>query len=98
MSDPKGLLRGMKHDAQSQEFYIETPEGKAFLHYEREGSVLNFHHTFVPPALRGKGLAEEVVTAGFKYADQNQLKVIPSCPYVARFVMKNSEWKRLVPK
>ncbi len=86
----------VKHDSTNREFYIETQEGKALLHYGREGNTLNFHHTFVPPELRGKGLAEKVVVAGFEYADQNKLKVIPSCPYVARFVMKNSEWKRLV--
>ena len=86
----------VKHDSGTQEFYVETPEGKALLHYEREGDALNFHHTFVPPALRGKGIAEKVVTEGFKYADEHHLKVIPSCPYVARFVMKNSEWKHLV--
>lgn len=86
----------VKHDPQAQEFYIETPEGKAFLHYEKEGGVLNFHHTFVPPELRGKGLAEQVVKASFDYAEKNHLKVKPTCPYVARLVMKNPDWKKLV--
>lgn len=89
-------MSDVKHDVNAQEFYVETPEGKALLHYEREGDVLNFHHTFVPPSLRGRGLAEEIVSTGFKYADTNHLKVIPSCPYVARLVMKNSDWKRLI--
>lgn len=89
-------MSDIKHDPASHEFYIETQEGKALLHYEREGNVLNFHHTFVPPELRGKGLAEKVVAAGFEYAEQNKLKVIPTCPYVARLVMKNPEWKRLI--
>lgn len=92
------MMNDVKHDPQAQEFYIETPEGKALLHYEKEGEVLNFHYTFVPEALRGKGLAEKVVTAGFQYAEKNHLKVIPSCPYVARLVMKNSDWKRLVAR
>ena len=86
----------VKHDATAQEFYVETPEGRALLHYEREGDNLNFHHTFVPPALRGKGLAEKVVSAGFEYAEKNHMKVIPTCPYVARLVVKNLGWKKLV--
>lgn len=89
-------MNDIKHDQTNHEFYIETQEGKALLHYERQGDKLNFHYTFVPPELRGKGLAEKIVGAGFQYADQNKLKVIPSCPYVARLVMKNPEWKRLV--
>jgi predicted GNAT family acetyltransferase len=89
-------MNDVKHDENNHEFYIETPEGRALLHYEREGNILNFHHTFVPPDLRGKGMAERIVAAGFEYVENNNLKVIPSCPYVARFVMKNSEWKKLV--
>lgn len=89
-------MNDIKHDQTNHEFYIETQEGKALLHYECQGDKLNFHHTFVPLELRGKGLAEKIVEAGFQYADQNKLKVIPSCPYVARLVMKNPEWKRLV--
>lgn len=88
-------MSDIKHDPKTQEFYVETPEGKALLHYEKEGNALNFHHTFVPEALRGKGLAEKVVAAGFQYAEHNHLKVIPSCPYVTRLVMKNPDWKKL---
>lgn len=84
------------HDGTRQEFYVEYPEGKAFLHYERERDTLNFHHTFVPPELRGKGIAEEIVKAGFDFVEKNNLKVIPSCPYVARLVMKNPKWKQFV--
>ncbi|MBI4358612.1 MAG: N-acetyltransferase [Candidatus Omnitrophica bacterium] len=86
----------IKHDTDAQEFYVETPEGRALLHYERDGNTLNFHHTFVPPPLRGKGLAEKIVSAGFEYAEKNNMKVISTCPYVARLVMKNSDWKKLV--
>jgi len=88
-------MSDVKHEETNHEFYIETPEGKALLHYEREGDTLNFHHTFVPPELRGKGMAEKIVAQGFEYAQANHLKVIPSCPYVARLVMKNPDWKKL---
>lgn len=91
-------MSDVKHDLQAQEFYIETPEGKALLHYQREGETLNFHHTFVPPELRGRGIGEQVVAAGFDYAEKNHLSVIPSCPYVARLIMKNEHWKRLVAR
>ena len=86
----------IKHDEEKRQFYAETAGGKAILDYEREGNTLNFYHTFVPPELRGQGLAEQVTKAAFEYAQKNGLKVIPSCPYVARLVMKNDEWKRLV--
>ena len=89
-------MSSVQHDETEKKFFVETPEGKALLHYERDRDVLNFHHTFVPPELRGKGLAEEVVQAGFDYAREHHLKVVPSCPYVARLVMKRPEWKDLI--
>ncbi len=90
-------MNDIQHDEKNQEFYIETPEGKALLSYEKKGvATLDFHHTFVPPELRGKGIAEKIVAEGFDYAAKNNLKVIPSCPYVARLVMKNPDWKKSV--
>ncbi len=86
----------IKHNKTNHEFYIETPEGKILLHYERENHALNFSHTFVPPELRGKGMAEQVIVEGFKYAEDNNLKVIPSCSYVKRLVIKNPDWKKLI--
>lgn len=86
----------VRHDAEKHEFYMETPEGKAVLNYEQKENALDFHHTFVPSELRGKGLAEKIVAAGFEYVKQKNLKVIPSCPYVARLVMKNPDWKKWV--
>ena len=86
----------IRHDEVNREFYADFPEGKASLHYECDGDVLNFHHTFVPPELRGKGIAEKLVESGFDFVEKNHLKAIPSCPYVARLVMKNANWKRFI--
>ena len=91
-------MSDIQHNPETQEFFIETPQGKAILHYEKEEGALNFHHTFVPPELRGQGLAEKVVFAGFDYAAKHNLKVIPSCPYVARLAMKNDRLKPLIKR
>jgi uncharacterized protein len=84
------------HDDKNAEFFMETEKGRATLNYLREGDKLDFHHTFVPEALRGQGIAEKVVAAGFDYAKQNKLKVIPSCPYVQRLLRRHEDWKELV--
>ena len=89
-------MNDVKHDEAAHEFYVETEEGRALLAYVREGRTLNFHRTFVPPALRGRGLAERIVSFGLEYADRFHFKVVPSCPYVARFVTAHSEWKKLL--
>lgn len=86
----------IRHDPAHHQFSVEYPEGKAVLDYEQNDKTLNFYHTFVPPELRGKGIAEQITKAAFDYAEKNGFKVIPSCPYIARVVMKNDAWKKLV--
>ncbi len=86
----------VKHDKSKSEFFVESEGGKAFLSYTKKGNVLDFYHTFVPEALRGQGLAEQIVEAGFQYARQNNLKVFPSCPYILRWVAKHEEWRSLI--
>jgi predicted GNAT family acetyltransferase len=57
---------------------------------------INLYHTFTHPALRGKGLAAQVVRAAFEFVKENNLKVIPTCSYVQAFISKNDEYKELV--
>jgi predicted GNAT family acetyltransferase len=48
---------------------------------------LTVHHTEVVPEEEGKGLAKRLLTAMVDYARNNQLRVIPLCPYThAQFV------------
>ena len=80
------------HDEAGHRFYISLPSGhEALLLYRREGSSLEFYHTYVPEQSRGKGLAEKVVEAGFRYAKEKGYKVIPTCSYVAAFVSRRGK-------
>lgn len=58
--------------------------GKAKLTYRRPAAdVLDVHHTWTEPELRGQGLALQLFDAMAEYAREHGMKVIPSCPYVA---------------
>ena len=53
-------------------------------------------HTYVPPALRGRRLAERVVEEGFLWARANRLVVDPQCEYVAdTFLARRPEFAAL---
>ena len=56
----------VRHDEKGNRFVIEIEGREALLEYSREGNTLDFHRTFVPEELRGQGLAEKVVKAGFE--------------------------------
>lgn len=65
-------------------FELERDGQVCVLDYHRDGDRAVFTHTGVPPALRGQGLAAQLVDAGLQWAARENLQVIPACSYVAR--------------
>lgn len=61
-------------------------------------NVWEYYHTFVPPELRGRKLAEEIATQALNYARMYDIQVIPTCPYIARFIKLYPEYQSLVYK
>lgn len=74
------------HLTQQYCFVIDMQGEQARLEYRLTGTDINFHHTFVPPALRGKGLAERLVRHGLAWAKAQNLKINASCSYVQKFL------------
>ena len=87
----------VEHDTAAHRFVIRLDGREAFLAYRQSGTTLDFYHTFVPPEFRGRGLAEQVVRAGFEYAKAQHLTVIPTCPYIsATYLKRHAEYQPLV--
>lgn len=63
----------------------------AYLKYSVQENVLDVYHTYVPSKQRGKGYAAYLVQALLKYVYQqkSQLKVKPTCTYVAQWFEKH---------
>ncbi|HEV7332460.1 MAG TPA: GNAT family N-acetyltransferase [Flavisolibacter sp.] len=61
--------------------------------------TLTVYHTEVQPKAEGKGLAKQLLTAMVAYARENELKVVPLCPYVQAQFKRHPEeyadiWKQ----
>ena len=59
--------------------------------YLRAGEVMVMHHTGVPRALEGRGIAARLVAAALDHAREQGLKVRPSCSYVALYMRRHPE-------
>ena len=80
------------HDQDEHRFVVAIDDAEAELTYRRvDEHVVDFDHTFTPPALRGQGVAGTLVRAGLAWAREQGLQVIPGCPYVAAFFDKHPE-------
>ena len=89
--------RVVEHDTVSHRFLIRLDGHEAFLAYRQNRRTLEFYHTFVPEEFRGRGLAEQIVRAGFEYAKANKFTVDPTCPYIAlTYLRRHPEYAPLV--
>lgn len=52
-------------------------------------------HTFVPPAMRGKGIAAGLVKALVDDARKGGFRIRPACSYVAAQFKRHPEWSDL---
>ena len=79
------------HDASQQRFEVRTDEGVAFLTYERRDGRLVVMHTEVPSTLEGRGIGGQLVQAAVAFATQEQLKVLPLCPFARTYLRRHPE-------
>ena len=64
--------------------------------YHQEGSTLSLVRAEVPVELRGQGLGIPLVRGTLEaIRDIGGLQVVPVCPYIAKFMMKNTEFQDL---
>lgn len=82
-------MSAVRHDLQRQRFEILSDGEAAHLDYRMlSDHVIDFTHTYTPGALRGRGLAAQLVEAGVAYARERGWQVIGSCSYVAAWLIK----------
>ena len=69
----------------------------AFIMYEMlDEDTINLYHTEVDSALEGKGVGRIIVLKTLEYCKKHKLKVLPSCPFIAKFILKHPEWQDVV--
>jgi predicted GNAT family acetyltransferase len=83
--------------AKTKRIEIERDGEVAFLGYQTyPDGWISLLHTWVPPVLRGRGIANELAQKALEFAKDNGLKVEVICPVVFHFLAKHPEYKPLV--
>jgi predicted GNAT family acetyltransferase len=96
MSESNDNAIAVRHNVAEHRFEAEVDGLLSVAEHERRGGEIVFTHTVVPPALRGRGIAEKLVRRALAYARDEGLRVTPACSYVAAFVRRHPEFKPLV--
>lgn len=80
----------VSHQADRQRFVISLDGSEALLEYRMLApTVIDFFHTYTPAALRGRGLAAQLVATGVAHARERGWRVIGTCSYVAAWLERH---------
>jgi predicted GNAT family acetyltransferase len=88
-----GIVRDNKAGSR---FELDTDGGVAFANYRLTPEAVVITHTETPPALRGRGIASELVEGALALLRADGRKVIAGCGFVVDYLHKHPEHTDLV--
>lgn len=88
----------VRHNAAASRFEATVDGLLCVANYHRVENVMRIHHTEVPRALAGRGIAGRIVGAALAHAEANGLRVEPRCGYVRAYMRRHPETQRLLPE
>ena len=84
------------HNREKERFEIWIDGALSELDYRLQGHTFIIHHTGVPPALEGHGIAGRLTQAALEYAEGESLSVLPLCSYAAAYIRRHPRYNNLV--
>lgn len=65
--------------------YIKTKNNEIYL-----------THTEVPVSLEGRGIGSQLIEKTLQNIELQGLRLVPFCPFVAGYIQKHPDWRRIV--
>lgn len=86
-------------NAEKKRFETVFEGHTALIEYIRTiDQVIYLTHTEVPKELEGKGIGSTLVKGVLERIEAEGLQLAPLCPFVAAYVKRHPEWKRLLAR
>jgi predicted GNAT family acetyltransferase len=81
----------VRHNEAASRFEATVEGQTSHVDYDLDGTTMRVHHTSVPAALEGRGIASQLVQAVFAHAKAAGLRIEPSCSYVKAWTKRHPE-------
>ncbi len=78
------------------EFHIDHRIAK--IEYIKTDDKIILTHTEVPKELEGMSIGKNLVRMALEDIEKKKLILVPLCPFVAGYIKRNPEWKKLLMK
>jgi len=87
-------------DEPSRSEYVALLDGReaGVIVYERNDGVIDLQHTIVRPEAEGHGVGSTLIRVALDAARASGERVVPSCPFVQRFLGKHPEYLDVVDR
>jgi uncharacterized protein len=79
-----------------QRFELTVDGVTAFAAYQRDGGVIVFTHTEVPPQFQGMGVGAALARGALDAARAEDAEVVPLCPFIASYIRRHPEYLDVV--
>lgn len=85
-------------DVPEDDQFVATVDGEraGYIDYSLAGKRMIFRHTEVLPEHEGEGVGGELARFALDSARARGIEVVPICPFVAGWIMRNPEYSDLV--
>ncbi|MCC8940885.1 N-acetyltransferase [Bradyrhizobium sp. Arg68] len=85
-------MAAVRDNKTENRFELDAGGGLAFANYRRTPSAVIITHTETPRALRGRGIASELVKGALELIRADGHKVIAGCGFVVDYLRKHPEY------
>jgi predicted GNAT family acetyltransferase len=88
-------MNAVRDNKTRSRFELDVEGAIAFANYRRTASAVIITHTETPPALRGRGIASELVEGVLELIRADGQKVVAACGFVADYLRKHPKYAEL---
>lgn len=86
----------VRNNTAAGQYELDVSGLTAIAAYRREGDVLIFNHTKVPPELEGQGVGSALMAGALEDVRRQGLKCVPVCSFVAAYIKRHPKTQDLL--
>ena len=89
-------MKQVRDNKSRRRFELDVEGTVAFANYRLTPDTVIITHTETPRALRGRGIASELVKGALEIIRADDLKVVAGCGFVVDYLQKHPEFSDMV--
>jgi len=90
------MIYNLVDNAQDRQYEFHLDGFIPRIEYIKAKDNIYLTHTEVPKELEGKGIASILIKMALEDIEKKKLTLIPLCPFVAMYIKRHPEWRKLV--